>query len=138
MEITDGFPAAREVLEQKVIKLQKSYDKLMSNSKNIRKFVAGLTPNTLTWTRYNGEVSTLGHMKIYVQGPWCRLAVTAGYRGQDINVKSIKFMDQALSSPTEAAKAICIPEGVLRSKYDMDSDIASIFKAMLKHLLEVG
>ena len=138
MEITDGFPAAREVLEQKVIKLQKSYDKLMSNSKNLRKFVAGLTPSSIFYTAYQGEVRTMISMRVYVQGPWCRLAVTAGYRSHNINVKSIKFMDQALSSPTEAAKAICIPDGVLKSKYDMDSDIAGIFKAMLKHLLEVG
>lgn len=138
MEITDGFPAAREVLEQKVVKLQKSYDKLMSNSKNIRKFVAGLAPNSIYYTAYMGEVRSLSNVRVYVQGPWCRLAVTAGYRSHDINVKSIKFMDLALSSPTEAAKAICIPEGVLRNKYDMDSDIAGIFKAMLKHLLEVG
>lgn len=138
MEITDGFPAAREVLEQKVIKLQKSYDKLMSNSKNIRKFVTGLAPNTIAYTAYQGEVRSLSNVKVYVQGPWCRISVTAGYRSHDINVKSIKLMDLALSSPTEAAKAICIPDGVLRSKHGMSSDIAGIFKAMLKHLLEVG
>lgn len=138
MEIPDGFPAAREVLEQKVIKLQKSYDKLMANSKNIRKFVSTIAPHTIAFPGYRGEVCSLGSMRVYVQGPWCRLAVTTGYRGQDINVKSIKFMDQALSSPTEAAKAICITDGALRSKYDMDSDIAALFKAMLRHLLEVG
>ena len=138
MEIPDGFPAARESLEQKVIKLQKSYDKLMSNSKNIRKFVAGIAPRTLTWTGYQGSVCSLGSMRIYVQGPWCRIGIYSGWRDLDINVKSIKFMDQALSSPTEAAKAICLTDGVLKSMYDMDSDIAGLFKAMLKHLLEVG
>lgn len=138
MDIVDGFPAAREVLEQKVIKLQKSYDKLMSNSKNIRKFVSQLAPNSITYIGYQNQVQALVGVRVKVQGPWCRLAVTIGYRSEDINVKAVKFMDQALASPTEAAKAICIPDGVLRSKHDMSPDIAGIFKAMLKHMLEVG
>lgn len=138
MDITDKFPQAREALELKVTKVQKSYDKLMYSSKNIRKFVSKLAPNSISYPNHRSELITLSSMTVYVQGPWCRLSVLAGYGSQDINVKSIKFMDLALSSPTEAAKAICLTNGVLYSKYAMNSEIARLFKAMLKHLLEVG
>jgi hypothetical protein len=138
MEIADHFPSAKASLELKVEKLQKSYDKLMLSSRNLRKLLASVPPYALSYKCYDGSVGGIGGLTIMVSGPWCKLRITTGYRSTDLKIKSVVFMDKALSSPDEAVKAIALTDATIYSKSGMDSEGVSMFRSMLKHLLEVG
>ena len=145
MEVNDNYERNKKELEDKIVKIQKSHDKVLLETTHLRSFFAGIKDGVIRWESsstyvFSGmrkEDNHIARICTWTSGPTCKFFVQCRFGTITLGSKARVLLDKTCRSPEEAARGVAISDADLTSKYKLKNEGIKVFRAVVKHVLGI-